>query len=60
MEGLEEFMVALTLISDFTLIDTVREQANQMVKEDNPFFAALLRELANRYENSRRENDIPT
>ena len=50
MRTLEEFSKALTTLSDFALIDTVREQANSLVKQENPYFAALLRELANRYE----------
>ena len=50
MTTLEEFTEALSELSDFILLDTVREQSNSLVKQGNPYFAALLRELANRYE----------
>lgn len=51
---LEVFTERLSDLSKFSLLETVREQANSLVKDGNPYFAALLREIANRYEESRR------
>lgn len=50
MDSLEEFTKSLTELSKFALIETVREQANKLVKDGSPYFAALLREITTRYE----------
>lgn len=52
MDTLEQFKDRLKEQSKYALINIVREQANTLVKEGNPFFAALIRELADRYEES--------
>lgn len=52
MDTLEIFIERLREQSKFSLLEIVREQTNTLVKEGNPFFAALIRELANRYEES--------
>ena len=53
MESIEKFTYALSQVTDFVITDTAREQANTLVKEGNPYFAALLRELANRVERTK-------
>lgn len=52
MDQLELFIQRLKEQSKFDLIETVREQANSLVKNGNPYFAALIREVTNRYEES--------
>lgn len=52
MESLETFVIALTTLSKTDLVETAREQANSLVKHGNPYFAAMIRELANRLERS--------
>lgn len=47
------FTQRLCELTKFSLLETVRQQANSLVREGNPYFAALLRELANRYEVSK-------
>lgn len=52
MISLGEFIFALKHQPKVDLVETARRQANTMVKEGNPFFAALIRELADRVEKS--------
>ena len=48
MDQLKKFVLALSELTNFDMAETLRQQANGCEKDGNVYYAALLRESANR------------
>jgi hypothetical protein len=52
MDNPQAFAIALKELSKFDLIEIAKVHANSQARDGNPYVTALIREIANRYEES--------